>query len=66
MVREAPVWECLILVGEIKDELDRTQREVARGRSDHTPVLIHNVLFLGIGAFVGLIVMMILLIYYFA
>jgi type II secretory pathway component PulF len=53
-------------VGEIKDELDRTQREVARGRSDQTPVLISNILFLGIGAFVGLIVMMILLIYYFA
>jgi type II secretory pathway component PulF len=53
-------------VGEIKDELDRTQREVARGRADHTPVLISNILFLGIGAFVGLIVMMILLIYYFA
>jgi type II secretory pathway component PulF len=53
-------------VGEIKDELDQTQREVARGRADHTPVLISNILFLGIGAFVGLIVMMILLIYYFA
>lgn len=66
MVRQAPDWECLFLVGEIKDELDRTQRKVARGRSAQTPVLIHNVLFLGIGAFVGLIVMMILLIYYFA
>jgi hypothetical protein len=66
MVKPARVWESLISVGEIKDELDQTQREVARGRSDHTPVLISNILFLGIGAFVGLIVMMILLIYYFA
>ena len=66
MIRRARLWECLIFVGEMKDELDRTQRDVARGRADHTPVLIHNVLFLGIGAFVGLIVMTILLIYYFA
>lgn len=53
-------------MGEIKDELERTQRKVARGRSDITPVLISSILFLGIGAFVGLIVMVILLIYYFA
>ena len=66
MVRQGRLWECLSFVGETKDELDRTHRDVARGRADHTPVLIHSVLFLGIGAFVGLIVMMILLIYYFA
>lgn len=53
-------------MGEVKDELDRTQRKAARGRADHTPVLIYNVLFLGLGAIVGLIVMMVLLIYYFA
>jgi type II secretory pathway component PulF len=53
-------------VAEIKDELDRTQRKAARGRAPETPVLIHNVLFLAIGAFVGLVVLAILLIYYFA
>jgi hypothetical protein len=53
-------------VGEIKNELDRTQRKVARGRADITPVVIHNVLFLGIGAVVGLVVLVLLLIYYFA
>lgn len=50
----------------MKEELDRTQRKVARGRAEDTPLLVHNVLFLIIGAFVGLLVLTILLIYYFA
>ena len=53
-------------MSEVKEELEQTQREAARGRADDTPVLVHNVLFLIIGAFVGLVVLTILLIYYFA
>lgn len=54
------------MVGEIKDELEGAQRKAARGRAPDTPVIVHNVLFLIIGAFVGLLVLAILLIYYFA
>jgi hypothetical protein len=54
------------VVGEIKDELEGAQRKAARGRASETPVIVHNVLFLIIGAFVGLLVLAILLIYYFA
>jgi hypothetical protein len=53
-------------VGEIKEEFDHAQRKAARGRATETPVLIHNILFLIIGAFVGLVVLTVLLIYYFA
>jgi hypothetical protein len=51
---------------EIKEELDETQRKVARGRSETTPLLMHNMLFVIIGTFVGLLVLTILLIYYLA
>jgi hypothetical protein len=50
----------------VSEQFDRTARKVARGRSDETPVIMHTVLFIGIGAFVALIVLVILLIYYLA
>ena len=49
---------------EVKDELEQTARKAARGRSDETPVIVHHVLFVGIGVFVGIVVLTILLIYY--
>ena len=51
-------------VAEVKEDLERAARKTARGRSEETPVIVHHVLFLGIGAFVGLLVLTILLIYY--
>jgi type II secretory pathway component PulF len=53
-------------VDDIKEEADRTARKVARGRSETTPVLVHNVLFVVIATFVGLVVLAVLLIYFFA
>ena len=53
-------------VAEVKEDLERAARKTARGRSEETPVIVHHVLFLGIGVFVGLLVLTILLIYYLA
>jgi hypothetical protein len=53
-------------MSEIKQELDETQRKAGRGRAQETPVIVHNVLFIGIGAFVGVVVLIVLLIYYLA
>jgi hypothetical protein len=53
-------------VAEVKDDRERTARKAARGRSDETPVIVHHVLFAGIGLFVGLVVLTVLLIYYLA
>lgn len=53
-------------MAEVEDELERTARKAARGRSDETPVIVHHVLFLGIGLFVALVVGTIFLIYYLA
>ena len=51
---------------DVKEEVERTERKIARGRSETTPLLVHNVLFVVIATFVGLVVLTILLIYYFA
>jgi hypothetical protein len=51
-------------VTSVKDEADRVQRKAARGRDDATPALVHHVLFLIIGAFVALVVGIVLLLYY--
>jgi hypothetical protein len=48
----------------VSEQLDRGARKVAHGRSDDTPVILHAVLFAGIGIFVAVVVLVILLIYY--
>ena len=53
-------------MSEIKQELDETQRKAGRGRATETPVIVHNFLFLGIAAFVGLVVAIVLLVNYLA
>ena len=48
----------------LKDEAERTARKVARGRSETTLVHVHSVLFVAIGLFVGLVVLIVLLLFY--
>ena len=48
----------------VKDEAERTARKIARGRSETTPVHVHSVLFVAIGLFVALIVLIVLLLFY--
>jgi hypothetical protein len=51
---------------EVKRESRRIHRVMGRGRDEATPFYVHGVLFLGIGAFVGVVIGIVFAVYYLA